>query len=175
MRCSNVSPGMPAPSWSAPRSRRVWLGSAAIEPEHLLLSALAPRASARPAPLGGVSADALERPSTATRPDGLDAGGARLLGIDLDAGPRQGRRAVRAGRPGRPGRARRGHVPFRPSKKVLELALREAIHIGDNEIRTDHVLLGLTRPRTAGAEAVRRSGADPERLRQAVMARHDAA
>jgi ATP-dependent Clp protease ATP-binding subunit ClpC len=37
-----------------------------------------------------------------------------------------------------------GHVPFTPrAKKVLELALREALQLGHNYIGTEHVLLGL--------------------------------
>lgn len=39
-----------------------------------------------------------------------------------------------------------GHIPFTPrAKKVLELALREALQLGHNYIGTEHVLLGLLR------------------------------
>lgn len=39
-----------------------------------------------------------------------------------------------------------GHIPFTPrAKKVLELALREALQIGNNYIGTEHLLLGLIR------------------------------
>jgi ATP-dependent Clp protease ATP-binding subunit ClpA len=39
-----------------------------------------------------------------------------------------------------------GHIPFTPrAKKVLELALREALSLGHNYIGTEHVLLGLIR------------------------------
>jgi ATP-dependent Clp protease ATP-binding subunit ClpA len=39
-----------------------------------------------------------------------------------------------------------GHIPFdKDAKKVLELALREAIALGDKEIRSEHMLLGLIR------------------------------
>ncbi|MGH3486887.1 MAG: Clp protease N-terminal domain-containing protein, partial [Actinopolymorphaceae bacterium] len=39
-----------------------------------------------------------------------------------------------------------GHIPFTPrAKKVLELALRESIMLGNNYIGTEHVLLGLIR------------------------------
>jgi ATP-dependent Clp protease ATP-binding subunit ClpC len=38
----------------------------------------------------------------------------------------------------------KGHIPFTPrAKKVLELALREALKLGHNYIGTEHVLLGL--------------------------------
>src|SRR5437867_10228510 len=37
-----------------------------------------------------------------------------------------------------------GQIPFTPrAKKVLELALREALQLGDNYIGTEHILLGL--------------------------------
>jgi ATP-dependent Clp protease ATP-binding subunit ClpC len=39
-----------------------------------------------------------------------------------------------------------GQIPFTPrAKKVLELALREALSIGHNYIGTEHLLLGLMR------------------------------
>lgn len=46
-----------------------------------------------------------------------------------------------------------GHVPFSPdAKKVLELALREAIRSGDRRIGTEHILLGILRDsRSPGA------------------------
>jgi ATP-dependent Clp protease ATP-binding subunit ClpC len=41
---------------------------------------------------------------------------------------------------------RSGQIPFTPrSKKVLELALREAVALGHNYIGTEHILLGLVR------------------------------
>jgi ATP-dependent Clp protease ATP-binding subunit ClpA len=37
-----------------------------------------------------------------------------------------------------------GHVPFSgPSKKVLELTVREALRLGDNYVGIEHILLGL--------------------------------
>jgi ATP-dependent Clp protease ATP-binding subunit ClpC len=39
-----------------------------------------------------------------------------------------------------------GQIPFTPrAKKVLELALREALSLGHNYIATEHILLGLVR------------------------------
>ena len=47
-------------------------------------------------------------------------------------------------RAGRKGRWFAGHIPFdRSAKKVLELALREAIRMGHGHIGCEHVLLGL--------------------------------
>jgi hypothetical protein len=39
-----------------------------------------------------------------------------------------------------------GQIPFTPrSKKVLELALRECVSLGDHDIRPEHILMGLVR------------------------------
>ncbi len=48
-----------------------------------------------------------------------------------------------------------GHIPFdRGAKKVLELALREAIRRGDRTIGTEHVLLGMLHRDTGRAATV---------------------
>jgi ATP-dependent Clp protease ATP-binding subunit ClpA len=70
----------------------------------------------------------------------------------------------------RPPARKRSHVRFsRPSKKVLELALREAVSLKHNYIGTEHVLLGLVRE---GDVIVRdtlvAAGVDPTSLRSAV-------
>ncbi len=62
------------------------------------------------------------------------------------------------------------HLRFsRPSKKVLELALREAVALRHNYIGTEHILLGLVRE---GDVIVRdtlvAAGVDPTNLRAAV-------
>jgi ClpA/ClpB-like protein/ClpX C4-type zinc finger protein len=47
---------------------------------------------------------------------------------------------------GRGERVPSGHIPFTPqAKRALEGALREALHLGDHEIGTEHLLLGLIR------------------------------
>jgi ATP-dependent Clp protease ATP-binding subunit ClpA len=47
---------------------------------------------------------------------------------------------------GRGKKAPSGHIPFTPqAKKVMELSLREALHLGDNHIGPEHILLGLLR------------------------------
>ncbi len=70
------------------------------------------------------------------------------IGIDLDEVRRQVEEAFGPGALDRTMAARggrkRGHVPFdRSAKKVLELALREAIALKHNYIGTEHVLLGM--------------------------------
>ena len=88
------------------------------------------------------------------RPDGrppIDAEALSTLGIDLDEVRRQVEEAFGPGaldrtRAAHGGRGPRfgGHIPFaRASKKAMELALREAIHLEHNYIGTEHILLGL--------------------------------
>jgi hypothetical protein len=64
-----------------------------------------------------------------------------------------------------------GHIPFTPrAKKVLELALREALQLGHNYIGTEHVLLGLVREgEGVAAQVLVQLGADKPRVRQQVI------
>jgi ATP-dependent Clp protease ATP-binding subunit ClpA len=64
-----------------------------------------------------------------------------------------------------------GQIPFSPrAKKVLELALREALAIGHNYIGTEHILLGLVRENDGVAARILLDfDADPETVRQAVI------
>ena len=64
-----------------------------------------------------------------------------------------------------------GSPPFTPrAKKVLELALREALELGHNYIGTEHVLLGLVREGAGvGAQVLVAAGADTSRVRQQVI------
>ena len=61
--------------------------------------------------------------------------------------------------------------PFTPrAKKVLELALREALELGHNYIGPEHLLLGLVREgEGVGAQVLVKLGAEPSRVRQEVM------
>jgi ATP-dependent Clp protease ATP-binding subunit ClpC len=63
-----------------------------------------------------------------------------------------------------------GHIPFTPrAKKVLELSLREALHLKVNYIGTEHILLGLLREgEGVGAQVLVALGAAPERVRREV-------
>jgi ATP-dependent Clp protease ATP-binding subunit ClpA len=105
-----------------------------------------------------------------------DADALRAIGIDLrtvrdsvartfgtDAFdhvlPRSGRR-----------RRRRGHIPCtRSAKKVLEPALREALAHKDNEIRCEHILLGILRGGDQAAIGVVTEHVDTAQLRAAVI------
>src|ERR1700691_5129100 len=70
------------------------------------------------------------------------------------------------------GKAKTGHIPFTPrAKKVLELALREALQLHHNYIGTEHILLGLIREDEGVAVQIMRSRADLLALRAAVLDR----
>ena len=65
-----------------------------------------------------------------------------------------------------------GQIPFTPrAKKVLELALREALSLGHNYIGTEHILLGLVSENEGvGARILLDLGADSTTIRHAVIA-----
>jgi ATP-dependent Clp protease ATP-binding subunit ClpC len=64
-----------------------------------------------------------------------------------------------------------GQIPFTPrAKKVLELALREALSLGHNYIGTEHILLGLVRESEGVAARILNDlEVDADRVRQEVM------
>jgi ATP-dependent Clp protease ATP-binding subunit ClpA len=103
-----------------------------------------------------------------------DADALRSVGIDLDEvrrtveesfGPGALERSTSGGR-----HLGAGHVPFTAgAKKALELALREAIHLGHRSIGTEH-LLGLVRDEgRSAARILAARGADRERVRAEVL------
>jgi ATP-dependent Clp protease ATP-binding subunit ClpA len=129
-------------------------GDATIGTEHLLLGLLAVPDNLAVLVLeafsvrrADVEADLDTRcpPPTGGRPD---ATALAALGIDLDE---VRRRVEEAFGPGALDRVRRprgrrwgGHIPFtKGSKKILELALREAVGLGHDYIGTEHLLLGV--------------------------------
>ena len=67
--------------------------------------------------------------------------------------------------------APQGQIPFTPrAKKVLELALREALSLGHNYIGTEHILLGLVREdEGVAARILLDLDAEPEKIRNEVM------
>ena len=119
------------------------LGHERIEPEDLLLGvAVTPGRAADVLARHGAGADALR---AARRPP-IDPDALATIGIDLDEIRRRAEASFGPGALERGRAGRRGHVPFTPeAKKALELALREALHLGDREIGAEHVLLGLLR------------------------------
>jgi hypothetical protein len=98
--------------------------------------------------------------------DGLAAKALESLGISLQAVREKVEDAI--------GPARSPLIdspPFTPrAKKVLELALREALQLGHNYIGTEHLLLGLVREGEGVAAQVLQSlGASLDRVREKVM------
>ena len=157
------------------------LGRPNIGTQHLLLGILGARDTA-----GARALDALGVGESDVREDvrrldrdrsafsDQDADALRSVGIDLDEvrrtvedsfGPGALERATAGGR------SWSGHVPLTAgSKKALELALREAIHLGHRSIGTEHLLLGLVRDDTCSAATILAArGADRERVRAAVL------
>jgi ATP-dependent Clp protease ATP-binding subunit ClpC len=88
------------------------------------------------------------------------------LGISLDSVRHQVEQRV-----GRGTSAPQGHIPFTPrAKKVLELALREALQLGHNYIGTEHLLLGLIREgEGVASQVLGKLGADLDTVRRQVI------
>jgi hypothetical protein len=88
------------------------------------------------------------------------------LGISLDAVRQQVLEIIGEGK-----QAPAGHIPFTPrSKKVLDLALREAMQLDHLYIGTEHILLGLVKEGDGVAfQVLTRLGADHTRIRDQVL------
>ena len=111
-----------------------------IGSEHLLLGLLAERE--------GVAARALES-----------------LNVTLTAAREQVEEIIGPGQ-----QTPHGHIPFTPrAKKILELALREALTMSSEVIDTQHLLLGLIDEGDGvGAQILQRLGATTQAVREAV-------
>ena len=98
--------------------------------------------------------------------DGVAGKALTSLGISLEAVREQVEQIIGQGQA-----VPRGHIPFSArAKKVLELALREALQLGHNYIGTEHILLGLIREGEGVAAQVLQSlGVDLNRARQTVI------
>jgi hypothetical protein len=103
---------------------------------------------------------------------GVAAQALQELGISLEAMREQVEQAA-----GRGSTRPSGHIPFTPRvKKVLELSLREALHLGQNYIGTGHLLLGVVReeegPAQGGvaAKVLTGLGTDLTQVRRQVIA-----
>jgi ATP-dependent Clp protease ATP-binding subunit ClpC len=88
------------------------------------------------------------------------------LGISLESVRHQVAEIIGTGE-----RVSDGHIPFTPrAKKVLELALREALKLHHAYVGTEHILLGLLREgQGVGAQVLRNLGADLETVRSEVI------
>jgi ATP-dependent Clp protease ATP-binding subunit ClpC len=71
-----------------------------------------------------------------------------------------------------PGKPKKRHVPFgKSSKKVLELALREALAFGHNYIGCEHLLMAVLREeRSVASKVLRRVGVEERTARRTVVA-----
>jgi ATP-dependent Clp protease ATP-binding subunit ClpA len=155
------------------------LGDGAIGTEHLLLSMLSDpgTASGRALARHGLTHDDVG--SDVVRRTGgelLDGPALTTLGIDLEAVRERVEEAFGPGSLDRPrGRTPDGHIPFSPrAKKVLELALREALASGAREITDLHVLLGLLREdQGLAATVLRDRDVDPTALREEIRTEPD--
>lgn len=104
-----------------------------------------------------------------------DADALRSVGVDLDEVRRRVEEVFGAGALERSPSDRRGfgagHLPVTArSKKALELALREALHLGHRSIGTEHLLLGLVRDEgCSAARLLAARGVDRERVRSEVL------
>jgi ATP-dependent Clp protease ATP-binding subunit ClpA len=96
----------------------------------------------------------------------------RGIGIDLDEVRRSVEESFGPGTldTGSPA-GRGGRIPLAPdAKKALELAVREAVRVGDTSIRSEHLLLGLVRdPRCPASRLLSARGADAPAVRAAVQ------
>jgi ATP-dependent Clp protease ATP-binding subunit ClpA len=117
-----------------------------------------------------------------------DAEALRAIGIDLDAVREKIEESFGEGAleppPAFPARRRglfrrvqqppapvAGHIPFTPrAKKVLELSLRESLHLKHKHIGTEHILLGLIREGEGlAAMVLTGAGLSLEELRRHVL------
>jgi ATP-dependent Clp protease ATP-binding subunit ClpA len=98
--------------------------------------------------------------------EGIAAQALEALGISLADARRDIEEIIGRGQGPLP-----SHIPFTPrAKKVLELALREALQLGHNYIGTEHILLGLVREgEGVAAQVLEKHGADLTRVRQTVI------
>ncbi|GAA3435767.1 Clp protease N-terminal domain-containing protein [Kutzneria kofuensis] len=101
-------------------------------------------------------------------PEGLAAQALIAQGITEE----QVRAAVKVAAPAG-GETVTGHIPFTPRvRKVLELAVREALRLEHNFIGTEHVLLGLLAEGDGvGAKVLTGLGVDTEELERYIVAK----
>jgi ATP-dependent Clp protease ATP-binding subunit ClpC len=98
-------------------------------------------------------------------PEGVAARALESLNVTLDAAREQVEEIIGPGQ-----QLSHGHIPFTPrAKKILELSLREALHMGSEVIDTEHLLLGLIDEGDGvGAQILQRFGVTAQSVREAV-------
>lgn len=159
------------------------LSAQEIRPEHLLVGVLQSAGRGLAGLLGayGLTAETVRgRLDSADESDDAqfedDAEALSSIGVDLHAIREKMTRAFgddawdnalsKSGRR----RRRYGHMPFtKASKKVLELALREALAHKDSTILCEHIVLGILRGGDAVAVELISARVDPGRLRTEII------
>jgi ATP-dependent Clp protease ATP-binding subunit ClpC len=98
--------------------------------------------------------------------DGVAARALAMLGVDASEARRQVEDVV-----GRGAGAPSAQIPFTPrAKKVLELALREALQLKHDYIGTEHILLGILREgQGVAAQVLIRSGLELSSVQATVL------
>ncbi len=98
--------------------------------------------------------------------EGIAARALNSLGVSLERARAEVLKSVGSG-----DEVSAGQIPFTPrAKKLLELALREALSLGHNYIGTEHILLGLARENEGVAARVLLDlEADAEKIRNEVI------
>lgn len=98
--------------------------------------------------------------------EGVAAKALESMGISLEAVRTEVEDIIGTG-----GHPPSGYIPFTPrAKKVLELALREALQLGHKYVGTEHFLLGLIREgEGVAAQVLVKLGADLSRVRHQVI------
>src|SRR5215467_9637459 len=100
-----------------------------------------------------------------SEPEGLAARALGPFGLSLTSA-----REEVAAKVGTGAEPMKGHIPFTPrAKKVLELALREALQLHHNYIGTEHILLGLIREKEGAGPQILAAHADLLAIRAAVL------
>jgi ATP-dependent Clp protease ATP-binding subunit ClpA len=163
------------------------LNAQEIGPEHLLVGAVQSAGHVLSAAFSGygLTADVIRARLVAGDGDGEfegDAEALRSIGIDLHAirdgisrtfGPDAWDDAFR--KSGRR-RRRRGHIPFtRSAKKVLGLALREALAHKDGSIGCEHIVLGILRGGDKFTRGIITEHVSATQLRESIVALLDEA
>ncbi len=133
------------------------LGHDSIGDEDLLLGILRAKEGTAAEALGslGVTLEGARRESEDMLSDALASVGISLEGIRREAGDAFDMRIPEKRR-----------IPFAPgAKRVLELALREAVRLRDNSIGGEHILLGILRNDDGTAvRMLARMGVSPQML-----------
>jgi ATP-dependent Clp protease ATP-binding subunit ClpA len=106
------------------------------------------------------------RASSLREDEGIAAGALGGLGITVERVRAEVARIV-----GQGDEVTTGQIPFTPrAKRVLELALREALGLGHNYIGSEHILLGLVRENEGVATRILLEfDADADKVRNAVI------